>query len=141
VKILIFQNTGAKPKKTMVESLLGEHSNLVNLDNIVQVPLYVHIYPVCLDALKANLLFHFDTIPILDHRFCSEAESKKKHGVWDPMPKLTVTSPYVHSRFQPYARVAFIPQSRTWDLASVLKSLARFNPSLFAFKKQKSMLL
>lgn len=31
------QNTGAKPKKTMVESLLGEHSNLVNLDNIVQV--------------------------------------------------------------------------------------------------------
>ncbi len=32
-----FQNTGAKPKKTMVESLLGEHSNLVNLDNIVQV--------------------------------------------------------------------------------------------------------
>lgn len=30
------QNTGAKPKKTMVESLLGEHSNLVNLDNIVQ---------------------------------------------------------------------------------------------------------
>merc|ERR1712059_142406 len=28
-------NTGAKPKKT-VESLLGEHSNLVNLDNLVQ---------------------------------------------------------------------------------------------------------
>lgn len=30
------QNTGAKPKK-IVESLLGEHSNLVNLDNLVQV--------------------------------------------------------------------------------------------------------
>jgi len=29
------QNTGAKPKK-IVESLLGEHSNLVNLDNLVQ---------------------------------------------------------------------------------------------------------
>jgi len=28
-------NTGAKPKK-IVESLLGEHSNLVNLDNLVQ---------------------------------------------------------------------------------------------------------
>ncbi len=27
-------NTGAKPKKT-VQSLLGEHSNLVNLDNLV----------------------------------------------------------------------------------------------------------
>jgi hypothetical protein len=27
-----------------------------------------------------------------------EAESKEKHGVWDPMPELTITSPYVHSR-------------------------------------------
>jgi hypothetical protein len=32
--------------------------------------------------------------------FCygSDAESKEKHGVWDPMPELTITSPYVHSR-------------------------------------------
>jgi hypothetical protein len=29
---------------------------------------------------------------------CSEAESKEKHGVWDPMPELTITAPYVHSR-------------------------------------------
>ena len=29
-------NTGVKPKKG-VESLLGEHSNLVNLDNLVKV--------------------------------------------------------------------------------------------------------
>ncbi len=28
----------------------------------------------------------------------SEAESKDKHGVWDPMPELTLTSTYVHSR-------------------------------------------
>ncbi len=27
-----------------------------------------------------------------------EAESNEKHGVWDPMPELTLTSPYVHSR-------------------------------------------
>ncbi len=27
-----------------------------------------------------------------------EAESKEKHGVWDPMPELTITSPYVDSR-------------------------------------------
>ncbi len=26
-----------------------------------------------------------------------EAESKEKHGVWDPMQKLTITSPYVDS--------------------------------------------
>ncbi len=25
-------------------------------------------------------------------------EKKKKHGALDPMPKLTITSPYVHSR-------------------------------------------
>ncbi len=41
---------------------------------------------------------------------------KKKHGVWDPMPKLTVPSPYVHSgvdshmyHWQPYARVDINP--------------------------------
>ncbi len=27
-----------------------------------------------------------------------EAEFKEKHGVWDPLPELTMTSPYVHSR-------------------------------------------
>jgi hypothetical protein len=26
-----------------------------------------------------------------------EAESKEKHGVWYPIPELTITSPYVHS--------------------------------------------
>ena len=30
------EETGAKPKKS-VESLLGEHSNLVNLDSLVKV--------------------------------------------------------------------------------------------------------
>ncbi len=30
----------------------------------------------------------------------TEAESEENHGVWDPMPELTIsiTSPYVHSR-------------------------------------------
>ncbi len=27
----------------------------------------------------------------------TEAESKETHGVWDPMPELTITTPYVHS--------------------------------------------
>jgi hypothetical protein len=31
-------------------------------------------------------------------RACPEAESKEKHGVWDLLPVLTITSPYVHSR-------------------------------------------
>ena len=28
----------------------------------------------------------------------TEAESKEKHGVWDSMPELIKTLPYVHSR-------------------------------------------
>ncbi len=31
-------------------------------------------------------------------RSSSEAESKEKQGVWDPMPELTIISPYVNSR-------------------------------------------
>jgi hypothetical protein len=30
--------------------------------------------------------------------YAPEAESKEKHGVWDPMQELIITSPYVHSR-------------------------------------------
>jgi hypothetical protein len=56
----------------------------------------------------------------------TEAESNEKRGAWDPMSELTITSPYLHSRVQhiyhgqPYARVDFIPQSETLDLASAL---------------------
>jgi hypothetical protein len=28
----------------------------------------------------------------------AEAEFIEKHGVWDPLPELTITSPYVNSR-------------------------------------------
>ncbi len=31
-------------------------------------------------------------------KFYPEAESKEKLCVWDPMPELTITSPYVHTR-------------------------------------------
>ncbi len=33
----------------------------------------------------------------VDH-VTTEADSKEKHGVWDSMPELTISSPYVHSR-------------------------------------------
>jgi hypothetical protein len=55
----------------------------------------------------------------------AEAESKEKHGVWDPMPGVTITSLYVHSRVDsntftkgnPYARVDLnlICQSRLYS--------------------------
>jgi hypothetical protein len=31
-------------------------------------------------------------------RWLTEVESKEKYGVSDPMPELTITSPYVHFR-------------------------------------------
>jgi hypothetical protein len=40
--------------------------------------------------------FHAHYVTIYDQS--SEAESKEKHGVCDPMPKLIITSPYVDSR-------------------------------------------
>jgi hypothetical protein len=60
----------------------------------------------------------------------TEDESKEKHGVWDPMPELSITSPYVPSKVDslqhiyctmgnPYAIVDFIPRSGTLDLASI----------------------
>ncbi len=53
----------------------------------------------------------------------AEAESKEKHGVWDPMPEWTITSPLCppqcrlqHIYYgQPYARVDLC-QSRLYPL-------------------------
>ncbi len=36
------------------------------------------------------------TVPFIS--ISTMAESKEKHGAWNPMPELTKTSPYVHSR-------------------------------------------
>jgi hypothetical protein len=53
--------------------------------------------------------------------FCctDEAVFKEKHGVWDPMLELTITSPYIESRvdLNPL-RVDFVPQSGTKNMAS-----------------------
>ncbi len=62
----------------------------------------------------------------LDLTTSREAASKENPGVWDLLPELTITSPYVHSKVEsntftigkPYARVDFIPKSGTLDLAS-----------------------
>ena len=50
----------------------------------------------------------------------SGAESKEKHGVWDPVLNLTITSLYVDSRVlqhmyhgQPYARVDLNPMQES----------------------------
>jgi hypothetical protein len=41
--------------------------------------------------------FYIDTHTL----YAPEAESKEKHGVWDPMPELTINSPYVHPESTP----------------------------------------
>jgi hypothetical protein len=64
----------------------------------------------------------------------SEAESKEKHGVWDPRLDLTITSPYVDSYtstmdmvnqarvyLNPMPVSTLCPQSGTEDLASGLE--------------------
>ncbi len=78
----------------------------------------------------------------LPHPPHSEAESKEKHGVCDPMPELTINLTLYHSRPEststhlpwatlcqsqpypppPHARVEFIPQSRSLDLVCLFLS-------------------
>ncbi len=43
----------------------------------------------------------------------TEAEPKEKHVVWDPMPELTITSPFVHSRveYNTFTMVNPMPES------------------------------
>ncbi len=51
---------------------------------------------------------------------CPEAEFKEKHGVWDPMPELTVTSAYVDYHGHPYARVDLNPTPKICTLLALL---------------------
>ncbi len=64
----------------------------------------------------------------------SEAESKEKQSVWDPMPELIITSTPESTPTQPYARVDLNPmpestlyprQAETLDLASADLSIIR----------------
>jgi hypothetical protein len=65
-------------------------------------------FPTTSTAQQAGIPAPMHTfVPILAPNVCSfvesrvpvpEAGSKGKHGVWDPIPELTKTSPYVPSR-------------------------------------------
>ncbi len=81
----------------------------------------------CYDHLLSTLLWKTQLARAQaqprSHLLCGpKAESKEKHGVWDPMPELTITSPYVHSRVdsqhiyhgQPYARVDLNPMPESY---------------------------
>ncbi len=47
---------------------------------------------------KLHLAYFLDWPPITQLGWCPEAESREKHGGWDPIPEVTFTSPYFHSR-------------------------------------------
>ncbi len=42
--------------------------------------------------------FRFPNVNLCPTIWITEAASKEKHGVWDPMPELTINSPFFHSR-------------------------------------------
>jgi hypothetical protein len=79
---------------------------------------------------EENFIFFFISV-CLTGSYQAEAESKEKHVVRDPMPELTITTPYVHSRVadtntltmgnsMPDSTLTLCqsPQSETLDLAS-----------------------
>ncbi len=70
---------------------------------------FFSVFTKCKKSFVTNLACHASPPPpsqprdshdpsIIPMLLTSEAESKDKHGVWDSMPELIITSPYVHSR-------------------------------------------
>ncbi len=60
----------------------------------------------------------------------TESESKEKYGVWDPMPEVTIISPYVDARVDsdtftmgnPMPESTLNPSQGTWPLGSLHKT-------------------
>ncbi len=50
-----------------------------------------------LETMFVFLFISYANCHPLNRTTTPEAESKEKHGVWDPMPELTITSSYVDS--------------------------------------------
>ncbi len=81
-------------------------------------------HPQILSWVFPSLLFFISRnfFSLKRYSFAGWAESKEKHGVRDPMPELTISSPYVYTPEsaathlpyrQPYARIDYTFQSGT----------------------------
>ncbi len=68
----------------------------------------------------------------------TETENKEKHSVWDLMPEMTVTSPYVHSRVDSNTCTMGNPLESTMDLTSVIKSTSYSMRVITQKNKKKS---
>jgi hypothetical protein len=100
-------------------------SNLNNLKFVIILQLQNFVPALDLQSVWGIFEQYFSLSFNQDMKL-SEAESKEKHGVWDPMPELITTSTPESTPTQPYARVDFIPrQAETLDLASADLSIFR----------------
>jgi hypothetical protein len=96
---------------------------------------------VCWKACRIFFLLFFPE----PSGYCTEAESKEKHGVWDPNAGVdyNLTLCPLQSRLQhiyhgkPYARVDFVPRSGTLDLASGDTQGVMRDKKLFSFFSKK----
>jgi hypothetical protein len=114
------------------DSAHGSYCSNIGQTGLTRALLSVHI--MCISRVISFLLTNDRQPSVLRYTeyMFTEAESKEKHGVWDPTPELTITSPYVHFRVDSntftmdnmpestltHCRVYFTPQSDTLDLAS-----------------------
>ena len=79
-------NTGTKPKKS-VHSLLGEHSNLVNLDNLVTADnkknstqgMQFHLLLISRHTKKSYSCFEFRSLSFISKKFFIETSIKHLH--------------------------------------------------------------
>jgi hypothetical protein len=80
--------------------------------NIVNFPSLWYNSVLYIQRLKKSRFRVFDAKGVYT---ILRPNQKKKHGVWDPIPELTITTPYVDSKTftlgseQPYARVDLNP--------------------------------
>ncbi len=67
-----------------------------------------------LQKYRVESVFDFTGRPVFERP--SEAEFKEKHGVRDPLPELTITSPYVNSRVElnPMTESTLSPSQGLW---------------------------
>jgi hypothetical protein len=96
-----------------------------------------YMYILCSQGNGTNVVCFLSSFPLLPPATMAEAESKEKHGVWDPMSELTISLTLCHcplqSRLQhiyhgqPYAKVdPNLCQSRlypsVWDFSLSVRS-------------------
>ncbi len=93
-----------------------------------------------MNCCPSNLLAGSPPPPLPPYQSqCTEAKSKDKHGAWDPMPELTITSPYsiVHSRVDSNAFTVANPK----QASTLTQCQSRLCPQVKDFENTDSVRL